>query len=104
MKNRSTQKSLATALLLAASAVGAGSTLAATQAQNDKKAAAFASSGQQTVSIYVDVDWGARKSGSAGELNQAHKAFNAVGYQVIDVVGYTENGDLQGFFVTYQKP
>ena len=62
-----------------------------------------ASTGQQTVSIYVDVDWGARKSGSAGELNQAHKAFNANGYQVIDVVGYTENGDLQGFFVTYVR-
>lgn len=97
------QKTFAIAILLATSAVGAGSVMAATQAQYDKKAAEVASTGQQTVSIYVDVDWGARKSGSAGELNQAHKAFNAVGYQVIDVVGYTENGDLQGFFVTYVR-
>ena len=51
----------------------------------------------------VDVDWGSRKSGSATELNQAHNAFNANGYQVVDVVGYTENGDLQGFFVTYVR-
>jgi hypothetical protein len=101
--NRSMQRTFATAVLLAASAVGATSALAATQAQYDKKAAELASTGQQTVSIYVDVDWGARKSGSAGELNQAHKAFNANGYQVIDVVGYTENGDLRGFFVTYAR-
>ena len=102
------QKTFATAALLAAllmgfSAFGAGSAIAATQSQYDKKAAEAASTGQQTVSIYVDVDWGARKSGSASELNQAHRAFNANGYQVIDVVGYTENGDLQGFFVTYVR-
>ena len=77
--------------------------MAATQAQYDKKAAEAAASGQPTVSIYVDVDWGARKAGSATELNQAHRAFNALGFQVVDVVGYTENGDLQGFFVTYVR-
>jgi hypothetical protein len=96
------RQSLATALLLTA-ALATGSAVAATQGQYDKKAAEVARSGQQTVSIYVDVDWGARKNGSAGELNQAHQAFNANGYQVIDVVGYTENGDLQGFFVTYAR-
>ena len=96
------RKSLATALLLTV-ALATGSAVAATQAQYDKKAAEAARSGEQTVSIYVDVDWGARKSGSATELNQAHQAFNSNGYQVIDVVGYTENGDLQGFFVTYAR-
>lgn len=96
-------KIFATALLLAASVFGAGSAMAATQTQYDKKAAEAASNGQPTVSIYVDVDWGARKAGSAVELNQAHRAFNAAGYHVVDVVGYTENGDLQGFFVTYVR-
>lgn len=93
---------IATALLLTA-ALGAGSAVAATQGQYDKKAAEAARAGEKTVSIYVDVDWGSRKSGSATELNQAHNAFNANGYQVVDVVGYTENGDLQGFFVTYVR-
>ena len=77
--------------------------MAASQSHYDKKAAAVASEGQRTVSIYVDVDLGARKSGSADELNQSHRAFNANGYDVVSVVGYTENGDLQGFFVTYVR-
>lgn len=77
--------------------------MAASQSHYDKKASAAASTGQQTVSLYVDVDLGARKSGSADELNQSHRAFNANGYDVVSVVGYTENGDLQGFFVTYVK-
>ncbi len=78
-------------------------TLAATQTQYEKKAVEAAGTGQRTISVYVDVDLGARKAGSAKELNQAHQAFNRHGFEVVDVVGYTENGDLQGFFVTYAK-
>src|SRR5262245_26141834 len=96
------RKILATALLLTAT-LASGSTLAATQGHYDKQAAEAARTGQPTISIYVDVDWGASKTGSADELNQAHQAFNHNGYQVVDVVGYTENGDLQGFFVTYVR-
>ncbi|MBU8974891.1 MULTISPECIES: hypothetical protein [unclassified Lysobacter] len=88
---------LATALLFPTLAC------AASQSFYDKKAAEAGGAGQRTVSLYVDVDLGARKSGSAGELNQAHKAFNANGFDVVSVVGYTENGDLQGFFVTYVR-
>ncbi len=97
MRHRLTAALLAGALLVPSLA------LAASQSYYDKKAAEAASTGQQTVSIYVDVDLGARKAGSAGELNQSHRAFNASGYQVASVVGYTENGDLQGFFVTYVR-
>lgn len=96
------RKTLVAAVLAAALLAPALAT-AATQAQYDKKAAEAARTGEQTVSLYVDVDLGARKSGSATELNQAHRAFNANGYAVASVVGYTENGDLQGFFVTYVR-
>jgi hypothetical protein len=95
------RKILTTAL--AAALLAPALALAASQSHYDKKAAEAAGSGQRTVSIYVDVDLGARKSGSAGELNQSHRAFNANGFDVVSVVGYTENGDLQGFFVTYVK-
>ena len=88
---------LAAALLLPTLA------LAASQSFYDKKAAEAAAGGVRTVSLYVDVDLGARKSGSATELNQSHRAFNANGFDVVSVVGYTENGDLQGFFVTYVR-
>ena len=41
---------------------------------------------------------------TANDLTRAHKAFAARGYKVVSVAPYIENGDLQGFFVTYQKP
>jgi hypothetical protein len=55
------------------------------------------------VTIWVDATWGFRKSGAANDLSAAHKAFYAAGYHVIGVQPYIENGDLQGFFVTYER-
>lgn len=55
------------------------------------------------VTIWVDATWGFRKSGAANDLSAAHKAFYAAGHHVVDVQPYIENGDLQGFFVTYKK-
>ncbi len=54
------------------------------------------------ITVFVDVDWGGREDAAARELSRAHTAFYARGYVVVDVEGYTENGDLQGFFVTYR--
>ncbi len=56
------------------------------------------------VTIWIDASWGFRNQGAANDLTQAHKAFAARGYKVVSVEPYIENGDLQGFFVTYQKP
>ncbi|MFD0737947.1 hypothetical protein ACFQZQ_01405 [Lysobacter koreensis] len=60
--------------------------------------------GMQSVSIWVDVSWGFRNQGAANALNRAHQSFAARGYRVLTVEPYIENGDLQGFFVTYQRP
>ena len=57
------------------------------------------------VTIWVEANWGFRKQGAANNLSRAHKAFaDHGGYKVVSVQPYVENGDLQGFFVTYQKP
>ena len=56
------------------------------------------------VTIWVDASWGSRNQGAANSLSKAHQAFAAHGYKVLSVEPYIENGDLQGFFVTYQKP
>jgi len=61
-------------------------------------------SNMQAVTIWVDVTWGFRNQGAANALNRAHAAFATHGYRVQGVEPYIENGDLQGFFVTYQKP
>lgn len=55
------------------------------------------------VTLWVDATWGFRKSGAANDLSAAHKAFYAHGYHVVGVQPYIENGDLQGFFVTYER-
>ena len=63
-----------------------------------------AGAGRTAVSVFVDVDFGGREDRAAKALNQAHAAFGAHGYELVDVTAYTENGDLQGFFVSYRRP
>ena len=56
------------------------------------------------VTVWVDATWGFRNQGAANDLTRAHSAFAAQGYKVVSVEPYIENGDLEGFFVTYQRP
>lgn len=56
------------------------------------------------VTVWVEATWGMRSQGAANSLTKAHTAFAKYGYKVVNVAPYIENGDLQGFFVTYQKP
>jgi hypothetical protein len=92
------------ALLLAALA-GASMTQAAVFSKSPERAAEDAErQGMLAVTIWVEATWGFRKQGAANDLSAAHRAFTARGYRVASVEPYIENGDLQGFFVTYQKP
>ena len=56
------------------------------------------------VTLWIEATWGMRNQGAANSLTKAHTAFAKYGYKVVSVQPYIENGDLQGFFVTYQKP
>ena len=69
----------------------------------EKSAAEAAAQQLQAVTIWVDASWGFRNQGAANDLSAAHRAFYARGYRVVSVEPYIENGDLQGFFVTYEK-
>jgi hypothetical protein len=70
----------------------------------EKSAEEAARANMSAVTIWVDATWGFRHQGAANALSDAHQAFAARGYKVVSVQPYVENGDLQGFFVTYQKP
>ena len=70
----------------------------------EKSAEEAARANMAAVTIWVDATWGFRHQGAANALSDAHQAFAARGYKVVSVQPYIENGDLQGFFVTYQKP
>jgi len=70
----------------------------------EKSAEEAANANMAAVTVWVDASWGFRKQGAANDLSRAHQAFTARGYRVVSVQPYIENGDLQGFFVTYEKP
>ena len=63
-----------------------------------------AQAGMIAATVWVDASWGFRNQGAANSLNESHRAFARHGYRVVSVEPYIENNDLQGFFVTYQKP
>ena len=99
-------RKLLLAVLLAASSFAA--VLPAQAGLFDKKPADAALEAMQAnmnaATIWVDASWGFRNQGAANNLTRAHSAFAAQGYKVVSVEPYVENGDLQGFFVTYQRP
>jgi hypothetical protein len=70
----------------------------------EKSAAEAVAANMSAVTIWVDASWGFRNQGAANNLSKSHQVFAARGYKVVSVEPYIENGDLQGFFVTYQRP
>ena len=53
------------------------------------------------VTIYMDISAMGRKRRAAEKMTDLHKQHFAKGWTVVDVDPYIENGDLQGFFITY---
>ncbi len=58
---------------------------------------------KQSVTVFVDATFGFRKNHMANQLTKKHAEFAAKGYDFASMAPYTENGDLQGFFVTYTR-
>src|SRR5688572_15786492 len=96
-------KSLPLLLCAALAASTALPAAAANYADDAKLAADATSAGRGAWTVYVDVTFGMRKDSAAKELNQAHAAFAAHGFEPAAVTAHEENGDLQGFFVTYRR-
>ncbi len=59
--------------------------------------------GQDTVTIYLDTDFGSRKKRAARMLSKSHREFAEKGYRFVDLQIYIEDGDQEGFFVTYTR-
>lgn len=95
---------LLAALLAAAATVSAPAHAGLFDKNPDQVAQDAASKNLHAVTLWVDATWGFRNQGAANALSRAHQAFATRGYDVVSVEPYIENGDLQGFFVTYQKP
>ncbi len=56
----------------------------------------------KAVTVFIDVNKLTRKNFAAKKMTRSHNEFAAVGYELVSVSPYTENGDLEGFFVSYK--
>jgi hypothetical protein len=58
----------------------------------------------QASTVFVADKSGNRQKGSAERLREAHTNAQDQGWDFKDLEVYIEDGDLQGFFVTYVRP
>ncbi len=55
------------------------------------------------VTVFMDINKLTRKNLAAKKMTKIHQEFAVYGYELIAINVYTENGDLEGFFLSYQK-
>ena len=90
-------------LLIAVTAAGLGLATAQTQAA-EGAAAPQPCPATEAWTVFVPDATFRRQDGSAKRLTQTHRDAEAQGWQFADMTTYIENGDLQGFFITYTRP
>ena len=57
----------------------------------------------QASTVFVPDKAGNRQKGSAKKLSETHKTAESQGWNFDEMQVYIEDGDLQGFFVTYTR-
>ena len=62
-----------------------------------------AATGKDGKTVFMDVGMLGKKGRVAKRMTKQHQEYAEEGWTVADVAVYTENGDLEGFFVTYVK-
>ena len=55
------------------------------------------------ITVYVDISVASRKNRAATKMTKLHQQFAKQGYELAGINIYSENGDLQGFFVSYKN-
>lgn len=59
--------------------------------------------GKAGKTVFVDVSVLGKKDRAAKRMTKQHEEYAKEGWTVANVAVYTEDGDLEGFFVTYVK-
>ncbi len=80
-------------LLLAFTTVSVGADKTENQEERAKPGAGL--------TVYMDTSFLGRKHRAAKNMTELHQENFNKGWMVVDVDPYIENGDLQGFFITY---
>lgn len=58
---------------------------------------------QESRTVWLDVSRFGRKNSAAKNMTEEHTEFTAKGWKFVDMETYTENSDLEGFFLTYSR-
>lgn len=77
--------------------------LIGSKAQGKNPAKEAAEKSLTAVTVFIDINSLTRKHMAAKKMTDSHQEFAAYGYELVDLSVYTENGDLEGFFISYQK-
>lgn len=95
------KKSFGLVVVLAVALVGGCAGIGATHMATAQ--ASESSNSANAITVFVDATYGFRKDHMARKLTKSHAEYAVKGYHFAQMVGYNENGDLQGFFVTYVR-
>lgn len=97
-------KSLSLKLVAAVTAWGLGSlALADEDQQYLGPANAAGSPCQESITVFQDVSRLGRRDGAAKNMTEKHAEMARSGWRFADMEVYVENGDLEGFFLTYTR-
>jgi len=58
---------------------------------------------QQSKTVWRDVSRFGRKKSAAQNMTEKHDEFSRDGWRLVDMETYTENSDLEGFFLSYSR-
>jgi hypothetical protein len=58
---------------------------------------------QESKTIFRDVSRFSRKHNGAENMTEKHNEYTKGGWRFVDMETYIENGDLEGFFLTYSR-
>lgn len=59
---------------------------------------------EQAITIFHDVSGFGRRDRAAQKMTERHEEMALTGWRFADMQIYTENGDLEGFYVSYTRP
>ena len=59
---------------------------------------------EQAITIFHDISGFGRKDRAAARMTERHDEMALSGWRFAGMVIYTENGDLEGFYVSYTRP
>lgn len=58
---------------------------------------------EESKTIFRDASRFSRKNNGAENMSKKHDEYTKAGWRFIDMETYIENGDLEGFFLTYSR-